>query len=105
MKEQSTETQETLPWRLRIFEKFPNHPQLVSLKRISSNFDVPKIRESFMRQFFGDEFRLIETNMSASNNPTHNPNEIELVETNVDRSATSSVKILKQSKQVYFQNS
>ena len=51
MREQSAETQETLPWRLRIFEKFPNQPQMVSLKRIPNEFEVPKIRESFMRQF------------------------------------------------------
>lgn len=51
MREQSAETQETLPWRLRIFEKFPNQPQMVALKRIPNEFEVPKIRESFMRHF------------------------------------------------------
>lgn len=51
MRELSAETQETLPWRLRIFEKFPNQPQMVSIKRIPNEFEVPKIRESFMRQF------------------------------------------------------
>lgn len=51
MREQSAETQETLPWRLRIFEKFPNQPQMVTLKRIPNEFEIPKIRESFMRQF------------------------------------------------------
>lgn len=55
MREQSAETQETLPWRLRIFEKFPNQPQMVSLKRIPNEFDVPKIRESFMRQFLDND--------------------------------------------------
>lgn len=58
MREQSAETQETLPWRLRIFEKFPNQPQMVSLKRVSNEFDIPKIRESFMRQFLEDDFSL-----------------------------------------------
>lgn len=55
MREQSAETQETLPWRLRIFEKFPNQPQMVSLKRIPNEFEVPKIRESFMRQFLEND--------------------------------------------------
>lgn len=55
MREQSAETQETLPWRLRIFEKFPNQPQMVALKRIPNEFEVPKIRESFMRQFLDND--------------------------------------------------
>ena len=55
MREQSAETQETLPWRLRIFEKFPNQPQMVALKRIPNEFEVPKIRESFMRQFLEND--------------------------------------------------
>lgn len=55
MREQSAETQETLPWRLRIFEKFPNQPQMVSLKRIPNEFEIPKIRESFMRQFLEND--------------------------------------------------
>jgi sodium leak channel non-selective protein len=62
MREQSSQTQENLPWRLRIFEKFPNHPQLVSLKRVSNDFDIPKIRESFMRQFLGDDFNNADLN-------------------------------------------
>lgn len=51
MREQSAETQENLPWRLRIFEKFPNQPQMVSLKRVPNDFEIPKIRESIMKQF------------------------------------------------------
>lgn len=62
MREQSAETQETLPWRLRIFEKFPNQPQLVSLKRIPNEFDTPKIRESFMRQFLDADLTFYENN-------------------------------------------
>lgn len=32
---------------------------MVSLKKVSNEFDVPKIRESFMRQFLNDtEFNL-----------------------------------------------
>jgi hypothetical protein len=80
MREQSAETQETLPWRLRIFEKFPNQPQMVSLKRVPNEFNIPKIRESFMRQFLEDECNLIEdekvTNESSTNNNTNNLNDI-----------------------------
>lgn len=76
MREQSAETQETLPWRLRIFEKFPNQPQMVSLKRIPNEFEVPKIRESFMRQFLESDANFVEdagnkealkTNQEANN--------------------------------------
>lgn len=66
MREQSAETQETLPWRLRIFEKFPNQPQMVSLKRVPNEFNIPKIRESFMRQFLDDEYNLIEDDKALS---------------------------------------
>lgn len=74
MREQSAETQETLPWRLRIFEKFPNQPQLVSLKRVPNEFDIPKIRESFMRQFLDSELDIIEVckNVSKPASQTHN---------------------------------
>ena len=61
MREQSADQQEMLPWRLRIFQKFPNQPQMISLKKATNDFELPKIRESFMKQFlendigFGDE--------------------------------------------------
>ena len=41
----------TLPWRLRVFEKFPTAPQMISLKKVPSEFPLPKIRDSFTRQF------------------------------------------------------
>lgn len=41
----------TLPWRLRIFEKFPTRPQMVELRKASSEFPLPKVRQSFTRQF------------------------------------------------------
>ncbi|CAI4226086.1 unnamed protein product [Auanema sp. JU1783] len=41
----------TLPWRLRIFDRFPTRPQMISIKKISSEFPLPKIRDSFTRQF------------------------------------------------------
>ncbi|VUZ56904.1 unnamed protein product, partial [Hymenolepis diminuta] len=51
MREISAETQQKLPLRLRIFEKFPNRPQMVKITRLVSDFLLPKIRDSFMRQF------------------------------------------------------
>ncbi len=63
-REQSTETQEKLPWRLRIFNKFPNQPQMISLKKISNDFETPKIRESFMRQFLDDDFEMLNKNLN-----------------------------------------
>ncbi|VDO07851.1 unnamed protein product [Rodentolepis nana] len=51
MREMSAETQQKLPLRLRIFEKFPNRPQMVKITRLVSDFLLPKIRDSFMRQF------------------------------------------------------
>ncbi|XP_055338737.1 sodium leak channel NALCN-like isoform X1 [Paramacrobiotus metropolitanus] len=54
-REQSVGTKEKLPYRLRIFTKFPDRPQLVKLPRMPSEFPIPKIRESFMRQFVSHE--------------------------------------------------
>ncbi|XP_076454223.1 sodium leak channel NALCN-like [Babylonia areolata] len=51
LREQSAETQEQLPLRLRIFSKFPNHPQMVKVYKMPSDFDVSDVRESFIRQF------------------------------------------------------
>ncbi|KAL3067841.1 hypothetical protein niasHS_016807 [Heterodera schachtii] len=51
-----------LPWRLRIFEKFPTRPQMVQLKRVDNEFATPKVRDSFTNQFVWkqntDEHRL-----------------------------------------------
>ncbi|CAM9129195.1 unnamed protein product, partial [Lampetra fluviatilis] len=49
--EANADTKEKLPLRLRIFERFPNKPQMVKISKLPSLFSVPKIRESFMRQF------------------------------------------------------
>uniref|UniRef100_A0A672SP91 Sodium leak channel non-selective protein n=1 Tax=Sinocyclocheilus grahami TaxID=75366 RepID=A0A672SP91_SINGR len=49
--EANADTKEKLPLRLRIFEKFPNRPQMVKISKLPSNFTVPRIRESFMKQF------------------------------------------------------
>nr|CAH8851159.1 unnamed protein product [Trichobilharzia regenti] len=51
LREISAETQQKLPMRLRVFEKFPNRPQMIQLTRLVSDFLMPKIRDSFMRQF------------------------------------------------------
>ena len=56
MREQSAEIQEKLPWRLRIFQTFPNHPQLVTLKRIPNEFEMPKIRETFLKNFIDEDY-------------------------------------------------
>ncbi|XP_039286526.1 sodium leak channel non-selective protein isoform X2 [Nilaparvata lugens] len=50
-REQSAEIKETLPFRLRVFEKFPDSPKMTCLHKVSSDFLLPKVRESFMRQF------------------------------------------------------
>ncbi|XP_072434162.1 sodium leak channel NALCN isoform X3 [Chiloscyllium punctatum] len=49
--EANADTKEKLPLRLRIFEKFPNRPQMVKISKLPSDFSVPRIRESFMKQF------------------------------------------------------
>lgn len=50
-REQSAEIKETLPFRLRVFEKFPDSPQMTILHKIPNDFTLPKVRESFMKQF------------------------------------------------------
>ncbi|RWS10179.1 sodium leak channel non-selective protein-like protein [Dinothrombium tinctorium] len=54
-REQSAGISEELPLRLRIFEKFPDSPQMTKLNKVSSEFNVPKVRESFMRCFVDEE--------------------------------------------------
>lgn len=54
-REASAETQQKLPWRLRIFERFPDHPQMIQLSRVPNEFLIPKIRDSFMRQFLNQD--------------------------------------------------
>uniref|UniRef100_T1INA8 Ion transport domain-containing protein n=1 Tax=Strigamia maritima TaxID=126957 RepID=T1INA8_STRMM len=54
-REQSAGIKETLPLRLCIFEKFPDQPQMIKLHRIPSDFGLPKVRESFMRQFVEED--------------------------------------------------
>lgn len=54
-REQTSSMRTKLPWRLRIFERFPNRPQMVRLKRIPNEFPLPKVRDSFTRQFADDD--------------------------------------------------
>uniref|UniRef100_A0A183CB50 Ion_trans domain-containing protein n=1 Tax=Globodera pallida TaxID=36090 RepID=A0A183CB50_GLOPA len=51
-REETTSMRTQLPWRLRIFEKFPTRPQMVELRKVSREFPLPKVRDSFTRQFF-----------------------------------------------------
>ncbi|KAF8358128.1 nca-2 [Pristionchus pacificus] len=53
-REQNT-VRTTLPWRLRIFDHFPTRPQMISFKRMTSEFPCPKIRHSFTRCFAEDD--------------------------------------------------
>ena len=46
--------QENLPKRLQIFAKFKESPRLVETWKVSGDFPVPKVRQSFMRKFLDD---------------------------------------------------
>lgn len=50
-REQFTTSRSKLPLRLRIFTKFPDRPQMVIVKRFPGEFPLPKIRDSFTKQF------------------------------------------------------
>ena len=51
IREDSSDVKEDLPLRLRVFEKFPERPLMAKLNKISSDYVLPKIRESFMSKF------------------------------------------------------
>ncbi|KAI1704443.1 ion transport protein [Ditylenchus destructor] len=53
-KEAISSMRSTLPWRLRIFEKFPTRPQMVRLKKVDGEFPTPRVRDSFTNQFVWD---------------------------------------------------
>ncbi|XP_056005775.1 sodium leak channel NALCN-like isoform X4 [Ostrea edulis] len=57
-REQVTESQQKLPMRLRVFTKFPNHPQMVYLYKIPSDFSLSPVRDSFLRHFSTPEMNL-----------------------------------------------
>ncbi|EYB82119.1 hypothetical protein Y032_0366g18 [Ancylostoma ceylanicum] len=50
-REATTSMRSTLPWRLRVFEKFPTRPQMAAMRRVDSEFPMPKVRDSFAHQF------------------------------------------------------
>jgi hypothetical protein len=50
-REQSAEIKETLPFRLRIFEKFPDSPQMTCLHKVPSDFNLPKVTYSQHKEF------------------------------------------------------
>ncbi len=47
-REQSAEIKETLPRRLRLFEKFPDRPQMTRLHKVPSDFNLPKVPFAFL---------------------------------------------------------
>ena len=47
-REQSAGIQETLPLRLRVFERFPNRPTMARLHKVPSDFPLPKVRETLI---------------------------------------------------------
>lgn len=44
-REQSAGIQETLPLRLRVFEKFPDRPTMARLHKVPSDFSLPKVTD------------------------------------------------------------
>jgi hypothetical protein len=52
--EEGLNIEESLPKRLQIFGKFKESPRLVETWKVSNNFPVPKVRQSFMRKFLDD---------------------------------------------------
>ncbi|VVC97367.1 unnamed protein product [Leptidea sinapis] len=46
-RQQSAEIKESLPFRLRIFEKFPDSPQMTRLHKVPGDFNLPKGDEEF----------------------------------------------------------
>lgn len=54
-REQTATARGQLPLRLRVFTKFPDRPQLVIVKRFPNDFPLPKIRDTFTRQFADEE--------------------------------------------------
>lgn len=57
--EEGLNIQESLPRRLQVFGKFKESPRLVETWKVSGDFPVPKVRQSFMRKFMdGSRTRL-----------------------------------------------
>lgn len=71
LNEQSVDTKQKLPWRLRVFGRFPNRPQMVS-SYLPGEFQLPRIRESYMRQFQEFNYASIAAPSSAVVNKSQN---------------------------------
>lgn len=52
-RQQSAEIKESLPFRLRIFEKFPDSPQMTKLHKVPGDFNLPKVSENNARNTRG----------------------------------------------------
>nr|XP_039260022.1 sodium leak channel non-selective protein-like isoform X1 [Styela clava] len=64
--EQSVDTKQKLPWRLRVFGRFPNRPQMVSVSsHLPGEFQLPRVRESYMRQFLEINHASVTTTSTA----------------------------------------
>lgn len=46
-REQSAEIKETLPFRLRVFEQFPDSPKMACIHKRPSEFNLPKVRRTY----------------------------------------------------------
>lgn len=97
-REQSAEIKETLPFRLRIFEKFPDSPQMTILHKIPSDFSLPKVRESFMKQFVVIESDVDDPSMADMGMDVHQISEC--WETNVVFRKQKPVRIMNKTPKV-----
>ncbi|CAD6198464.1 unnamed protein product [Caenorhabditis auriculariae] len=74
-REATTSMRSTLPWRLRVFEKFPTRPQMSTMKRVDNDFPMPKVRDSFTHQFASetnpDNTELIEPEFEQTKRVLH----------------------------------
>jgi hypothetical protein len=91
MREASAEIEEKLAWRLRVFQRFPDHPQMMKLKRFPHEFNIPKLRDSFMRQFVGEE-NICRSQFEFSNNSTKKRSNMLTIHSAVNRLDGESMK-------------
>lgn len=54
-REQTTTSRTKLPLRLNVFTRFPDRPQMVVVKRLPGDFPLPRVRQSFTKQFADEE--------------------------------------------------
>ena len=50
-REQSAGISDDLPVRLKVFERFSDSPQMAKVSRVAADFNIPKVRDSFLRTF------------------------------------------------------